>query len=35
MILNPDRLAVELHDLRPRILSKKKELYLITDKKNR
>jgi hypothetical protein len=32
--IDPDRLAVELHDLRPRILSKKKELYLITDKKN-
>jgi hypothetical protein len=32
--IDPDRLAIELQDLRSRILSKKEDLYLITDKKN-
>ena len=33
--IDPDLMATELHELRPRILSKKQELYLITDKKNK
>jgi hypothetical protein len=32
--IDPDRLAIELQGLRSRILSKKEDLYLITDKKN-
>ena len=32
--IDPNTLAIELHGLRSRILSKKEDLYLITDKKN-
>jgi hypothetical protein len=32
--IDPNRLAIELQGLRSRILSKKEDLYLITDKKN-
>ena len=32
--IEPNRLAIELQGLRSRILSKKEDLYLITDKKN-